>query len=132
MKLTHVRLLVDDFPTIRDFYRDVVGLELLVDASSALYVEFSSGGMHLGIYDRAMMARVTGPGPVEGSGRCLITFDDPDVDARFERLVAAGAPAVREPHDQETWGLRVAIVADPEGNLIEINHPLPGTTSPPS
>jgi predicted enzyme related to lactoylglutathione lyase len=42
-----------------------------------------------------------------------------DADAAYARLVAAGAPALSEPHD---WlgTLRVAWVADPEGNPVEL------------
>ncbi len=42
-----------------------------------------------------------------------------DVDPEFRRLVGAGARPVVEPRD-EPWGMRSSMVADPEGNLIEI------------
>lgn len=125
MKLTHVRLLVDDFERAVSFYRDVIGFEVTIDASEILYAELSAGDAVLAVYDRAMMAKVVGGSAVQGRGGAVITFDDPAVDETYARLVNAGARSVREPHDQPTWGLRIAVVSDPEDNLIEINHPLP-------
>lgn len=124
MRLTHIRLLVDDFPAMFAFYRDALELDVLVDASSVLYAEVDAGHAVLAVYDRSMMARVAGDDAVAGKGGVVVSFDDPDVDDTYARLVAAGARSVREPVDQPTWGFRIALVADPEGNLIEINHPL--------
>lgn len=124
MRLTHVRLLVDDFERALGFYRDVVGFEVIVDASAILYAELAAGDAVLAVYDRRMMARVIGSGAAAGRGGVVVTFDDPDVDATFVRLVDGGAVPVSEPHDEPTWGFRIAVVSDLEGNLIEVNHPL--------
>jgi len=56
--------------------------------------------------------------------KVALTFEVPDVDAAYKALRARGIEFVTEPHDQETWVLRVAHLRDPEGNLIEINAPL--------
>jgi lactoylglutathione lyase len=56
-----------------------------------------------------------------------ISFSVPlpeDVDKEFERLVKAGATPIKEPISQP-YGLRESIVADPEGNLIEIVAGIP-------
>lgn len=127
MRLTHVRVLVDDFASMADFYGRVLGFEMIVDAASIGYAEFAAGDAVVAIYDHRMMARVIG---VEASvkGKSVTTYDVADVDGTFERLVSAGAHPVARPHDQPTWGFRIAVVADPEGNLIEINHSLPDRT----
>lgn len=124
MKLTHVRLLADDFERSVAFYRDVMGFEVIIDASEILYVEFAAGDAVLAVYDRAMMAKVVGESAAQGRGGAVVTYDDAAVDETYARLVARGVHSVREPHDQPTWGFRIAVVSDPEGNLIEINHPL--------
>ncbi|MHA1527285.1 MAG: VOC family protein [Promethearchaeota archaeon] len=41
------------------------------------------------------------------------------VDLTFKKLVKAGASPIYEPRD-EPWNMRSSMVADPEGNLIEI------------
>lgn len=124
MRLTHVRLLIDDFERAVALYRDVLGFEIIVDASSIRYVEFAAGDAVLAVYERSMMREVVDAPGIGGRGGVVITFDDQDVDATFARLVEAGAHPVTGPHDQPTWGFRIALFSDPEGNLIEINHPL--------
>jgi predicted enzyme related to lactoylglutathione lyase len=55
-----------------------------------------------------------------------------DVDEAFSRMVAAGAGSVYEPRD-EPWGMRSSMIADPEGNLIEVgswNRAEPSTAAP--
>ena len=50
-----------------------------------------------------------------GVATVLLHVSVPDVDARFERAVAAGAGVVREPADQ-AYGDRNCAVTDPEGH----------------
>lgn len=46
----------------------------------------------------------------------------PDVDAYFDKLIAAGAEVRMAPQDSPEPGVRMAFVADPEGNLIEFHN----------
>lgn len=49
-----------------------------------------------------------------------------DVDSLFERLVQSGATSIMEPTDSPISGVRMAFVADPEGNFIEmLDRPRP-------
>ena len=51
-----------------------------------------------------------------GRSQCYcVTESDADVDAVFERAVAAGATVVRKPEDQD-YGGRACTLRDPEGN----------------
>jgi lactoylglutathione lyase len=43
-----------------------------------------------------------------------------DIDSVFERAQAAGASALMEPGPSPEPGVRMAFLADPEGNLIEL------------
>jgi glyoxylase I family protein len=49
-----------------------------------------------------------------------IAFDVSGVDEHFERLVSLGAGAVMTPRPSPEPGVRMAFVADPEGNLVEL------------
>ncbi len=60
----------------------------------------------------AMMAKGTFAG-------LLLAADD--LDATFERLVAAGADVVQEPVQQD-WGVRDCAVRDPAGNLLRVQE----------
>lgn len=123
MRLTHVRLLVDDYERALRFYRDVMGFGVLIDASEIFYSEFAAGDSVLAIYDRTMMERVVGIDALAGRS-AMVTFDVEDVDDAFECVRGDGARPISEPHDEPTWGFRIAVVADPEGNLLELNHRL--------
>jgi catechol 2,3-dioxygenase-like lactoylglutathione lyase family enzyme len=54
-----------------------------------------------------------------GRGMEILLWTD-DTDAAFERLVAAGAQPLSEPHDWLGGTLRLAWVAAPDGNPIEV------------
>jgi len=54
----------------------------------------------------------------EGFGH--IAFDCPDVDQAYDRLLARGARPVMTPRPSPEPGVRMAFVADPEGNLLEL------------
>jgi lactoylglutathione lyase len=49
-----------------------------------------------------------------------IAFDVRGVDETFERPVALGARSVMTPRPSPEPGVRMAFVADPEGNLVEL------------
>ena len=73
-------------------------------------------------------APATAPGlqaanPVEAAltrGFGHVAFDVPDVDAAYDALLAAGATDRMSPRPSPEPGVRMAYVADPEGNLIEL------------
>lgn len=50
-----------------------------------------------------------------------VTLATDDLDALFERVVAAGADIVQEPTDQD-YGVRDCAFRDPAGNLIRVNQ----------
>ncbi len=54
----------------------------------------------------------------EGFGH--LAFDVAGLDAEFDRLVALGARPVMPPRPSPEPGVRMAFVADPEGNLVEL------------
>ena len=49
-----------------------------------------------------------------------VAFDVNGVDDAFDRLVSLGARPVMEPLPSPEPGVRMAFVADPEGNLLEL------------
>jgi lactoylglutathione lyase len=54
----------------------------------------------------------------EGYGH--VAFDVADLDGAYDRAVARGARPVMPPCPAPEPGVRMAFVADPEGNLIEL------------
>ena len=49
-----------------------------------------------------------------------LALDVPDVDTAYHALLAAGASDRMSPRASPEPGVRMAFVADPEGNLIEL------------
>jgi lactoylglutathione lyase len=56
-----------------------------------------------------------------------IAFDVDGLDAAYARVVAAGARSVIPPGPSPEAGVRMAFVADPEGNLVELLDRTPRT-----
>jgi lactoylglutathione lyase len=62
----------------------------------------------------------TPPEAVLTQGFGHVAFDVAGVDGTFDRLVRLGARPVMEPRPSPEPGVRMAFVADPEGNLVEL------------
>jgi lactoylglutathione lyase len=121
-QLTHIRLVVDDFPACYRFYRQVIGLRPGSGTPDGPYAEFESGGSVLALWDRGA-ARTDAVGDT-GPGGVLLVFRVWDVDASCERMDDLGGRFEKLPEDRREWGLRVARLRDPAGNLVEINSRL--------
>jgi lactoylglutathione lyase len=118
-------LFVRDLATCTTFYRDTLGLE--VKDSSPESVGFGIGGLYFLLLEASaaagMVSEETLELKLEGGPRGMLAAAVEDVDAAYEQLKAKGVTLLRPPADQ-TWGLRTAYFADPEGNIWEINQPV--------
>ena len=130
MKLTYVRLLVDDFGSCFRFYRDVMGFRATFGDEESGYADFDAGAdVSLALFVRHEQTDQVGA-PAEASGdKVALIFQVDDVDAAIEELRGRGARVSAEPADRSDWGIRVAYVRDPDGNLIELNRELQAQTS---
>ncbi|MCW4020815.1 MAG: VOC family protein, partial [Candidatus Bathyarchaeota archaeon] len=83
----------------------------------------------LALFQRQVMAEVIGTTdlPVEAvsQDRMVLIFGVDNLDATVGKLRERGARFVTEPKDNPDWGIRTAHLRDPDGNLIEINSPMP-------
>ena len=125
--LDMVGLTVKDMQASLAFYR-VLGLDIPPVPDNEMYVDFKlPNGLRISWNDVRMIKEID-PHYVEPVGQRIgVAFlcDSPaDVDARFERLIAAGYSAAKEPWDA-FWGQRYALVLDPDGNSIDLFCPLP-------
>ena len=123
-RINLVGLFVSDLAKMVAFYRDVLGFEIDWDGRGP-YAEFKNEKIRFAMYERKQLPALLGqtPGYPEGTnGTFELAIDCPTfsvVDKEFDKVIAAGAVAIYAPRI-EPWGMRSSMIADPEGNLIEI------------
>ena len=135
-RLDHVGLAVADLGAAAAWYCDVFGLapelSLRVDAID-LSIEMLIHpvfGYRIELLHRPGTGDSASPGPKPAhpaaaalrAGYGHVAFDVADLDGAFDRAVARGARPVMPPCPAPEPGVRMAFVADPEGNLIELLH----------
>jgi lactoylglutathione lyase len=123
-RIDMIGVFVVDIGAMVTFYRDVLGFAIEWDGKGP-YAEFAHEGVRFSMYARQELPALLGqtPGFPSGlNGTFELAIDLPrseDVDAEFARVVAAGGQPIYAPRD-EPWGMRSSMIADPEGNLVEI------------
>ncbi|MCD9024702.1 VOC family protein [Cohnella silvisoli] len=129
MKLSQMRLLVEDFHKSVAFYRDVMEIPMGFSAEEMQFASFNTGETKIEIFSRQNMAEVINennlPTGAEPQSKFLLAFAVDQVDEVCARLKDKGVVLLNEPHDRQAWNARVAHLRDPDGNVIELyKHPL--------
>lgn len=116
-----VNVFTQDIESALDFYQGVLGLpESFRTPKEGVpeHVEMTAGGFVLAISTAEAAQRVHGLNVEPGRGAMSLVFWVDDVDATFDAVTAAGAPAVTAPHDAGNNN-RNAAVRGPDGTLVE-------------
>ncbi len=126
MKLDLIGIVVADMARSLAFYREL-GLDIPADADTQPHVEVTlPGGLRVA-WDALDTVRSFDPDYHMSTGGIGLAFlaDSPaDVDATFDKLVAAGYDGHKAPWDAP-WGQRYALVRDPDGYSTDLFAPLP-------
>jgi catechol 2,3-dioxygenase-like lactoylglutathione lyase family enzyme len=123
-RLDMVGIFVKDLNRMVTFYRDVLGFNIDWDGKGP-YAEFQNEGVRFSMYERAQLPGLLGQiptFPIGLNGTFELSIDLPtsaDVDREFKRVIEAGSQQVYAPRN-EPWGMYSSMIADPEGNIIEI------------
>jgi lactoylglutathione lyase len=123
-KFDMIGVFVSDLKEMVQFYNKVIGIDIEWDGTGP-YAEFKHDGIRFAMYERNELPRILGQKPsypkgINGTFELAINVGTPEnVDTVFSRLVTEGATSIYEPRN-EPWKMRSAMIADPEGNLIEI------------
>jgi len=123
-RFSMIGIFVKDLKNMVEFYHDIIGIEINWDGEGP-YAEFNHEGIRFSMYLREKLPGLLGKEPefpAGINGTFELAVDLPlfeDVDIEYERVVKGGATPVYVPRD-EPWGMRSSMIADPEGNLIEI------------
>ena len=124
MKLLQIRLLVNDFKKISNFYKDLLGLSISWYEEEMEYALFNNGETKIELLSRKAMAEVVGEENEflegESQSKFLLQFEVENVDKTYNYLRENGIEFVTEPHDRKEWRSRIAHFRDPDRNLIEI------------
>jgi catechol 2,3-dioxygenase-like lactoylglutathione lyase family enzyme len=120
-------LYADDLPSLATFYRDVIGLDVLVDDSRLVAMDAGQGTVLLLFRRGATTAGAAIPGgfipPHDGEGPQHLAFAIPSADlvewtARLEERGVAIESRVRWPRGGESIYFR-----DPAGHSVELATP---------
>lgn len=121
---------VDDPAAALDFYRDVLGFEVLMDVDQGdgmRWVTVAPAGATTAVVltpvtagvspqDGQILADLLAKGVLAG-----LVLSTEDLEGDFARVVASGADIVQEPTDQP-WGVRDAAFRDPAGNQLRLTQ----------
>src|SRR5262249_32712679 len=92
------------------WYREALGLKVLVRAVDDGYALFEAGETRLALLGRKTVG--------DASPRWSLGFEIHDLEAVAERLLQAGSPVTRPRNDPE--GFQEIITSDPDGNTIRL------------
>lgn len=130
MALDHVGVSVADLARSEAFYRDNLAFDTVEDrftiADHGLrgVVLTNPAGARIELFEKqGAVPRAIPLHPADGAalhGWFQAAFRTPDVERAFARLVAVGAAAILPPFTAPDGRSRVAFIADPDGNLIEL------------
>ena len=112
--LSAVTLAVADMERSVRFYR-ALGFETRYGGEDADFTSLTAGGSYLNL---ALRAGYAGAGPW---GRAI--FHVSDVDAMYQRALAAGLEPSTQPRDAE-WNERYFHISDPDGHEISFAKPI--------
>ncbi len=125
MKMSQVRLLVEDFDRCYDFYSETLGLKVTWGKKGDDYASFGVGEkLDIAIFKAELMQQFFNIEPRslrDIPEKALLVLEYEDVDEIYERLTKLDIEFINEPMTMPGWGIRCVHLRDPEGNIIELN-----------
>ena len=120
MKLKNILIVVKDIEKSRKFYQDLFGIELVLDNDGNMIL--SEG---LVLQDEKIWKSFLNRDIVSKSNSCELYFEEQDIEAFVEKLERM-YPDIEYVNRLMThsWGQRVILFYDLDGNLIEVGTPI--------
>ena len=120
VKAASTRLLVSDITNCCRFYRDLLGLTVIVESPS--YAEFEAAGQTISLFHQKEMASIIHTSDnraiVDGQDITVLIFTITDLDSTYSQLKHSGVHFDEPPTQNSDFNLKIAYCRDPEGNLI--------------
>lgn len=120
MKLKNVLIVVKDIEKSKQFYKDVFGLEMVLDNDGNMIL--TEG---LVLQDEKIWKEFLGRDIVPENNSCELYFEESDIEG-FVRKLDELYPETMYVNKLMThsWGQTVVRFYDPDGNLIEVGTPM--------
>lgn len=130
MKLSNIRLLVNDFDKCFTFYNDILGLECTWGKLGDNFASFNIGNRSgLALFKAELMSIAINNADAKKNetlqDKVAIIVQVDSVNETYNSLQSKGVEFLTEPKDMTAWGIRVTHFRDPENNLIELYSDLP-------
>ncbi|NEQ51626.1 MAG: VOC family protein [Leptolyngbya sp. SIO3F4] len=120
VKAASTRLLVSDITNCCKFYRDLLGLTVIVENPG--YAEFEVAGQTISLFHQEEMASIIHtsdkPATADSQDKTVLIFTITDLDGTYSQLRQAGVQFDEPPTQNSDFNLKIAYCRDPEGNLI--------------
>lgn len=117
MQLDTVRIFVSDVNRSKQFYEDVLGLNLETDGSEDGFLVFCSGSVKILIENSESADETTGELLI---GRFTgISFKVPNIYKSYETLISSGVDFL-DPPQKQPWGGLIASFKDIDNNILTI------------
>ena len=127
VRRTMYNIAADDLEKVRDFYRDLLDMEVIYESDWYMVLMPKEGPrFELGIIARN--SEVTPPAAANPHGGGYLTFVVEEVLVAFEQAKAIGAEILEPPTDL-FYGQRRLLLRDPAGTIVDISSPVPGTVA---
>ena len=121
---SYTRLHVKDCRACYKFYHDILGLEATFASDIDSYVELTDGKVKITLLNQKNIKSYLGTKTdfsFDRQSDCIaLSFQVDDVEEACSYLKEQGVEIISPPWNVVDWGMKLAYVRDPEGNLIEL------------
>lgn len=120
MKLKNVLIVVNDIKKSIAFYRDLFGLDVILDNDGNVILTEGLVLQDAGIWKKFVNKNV-----LPENNATELYFEESDIEG-FAKKLEAYDPTIRYVNRlmEHSWGQKVIRFYDPDGNLIEVGTPI--------
>ena len=126
-KFAYTRLFVNNYEICLQFYQNILGLEVTFISETDRYAELTNGKTKLTLMCNGKVKEYFGNRTQVSFGQrddaIALCFQVENVDEACKYLKQKEVEIVSLPWTFLDWGIKIALVRDPEGNLIELIQP---------
>ena len=125
-RYTYTRLNVKDFSACRQFYVDIMGLNVVFEDEKEQYVELDGGGVKITLFPRDKLGEFMHSEEYKGddvdSPAVVLTFCVSNLEKALKHFEEKGYSAQGKTTQYADRGFKSNYVRDPDGNIVEIEE----------